>query len=79
MTPLGIQFPCCFKRGNFDSNLINIAKKLDKYYIPTIYTDSWADGTPEDYYTKEDAFEAIELSKSIIDEIEKKWISLKGE
>jgi HEPN domain-containing protein len=52
---------------------------LDKYYIPTIYTDSWADGTPEDYYTKEDAFEAIELSKSIIDEIEKKWISLKDE
>ena len=67
------------QKGNFDSNLINIAKKLDKYYIPTRYTDSWADGTPEDYYTKEDAFEAIELSKSIIDEIERKWISLKDE
>ena len=67
------------QKGQFSINFINIAKKLDKYYIPTRYTDSWADGTPEDYYTKEDALDAIEYSRSIIEEIERKWRSLKGE
>ncbi len=67
------------QKGDFDTAIINKAKKLDKYYIPTRYTDSWSDGTPEDYYTKEDAFDAIECSRSIITEIESKWRSLKSE
>ena len=67
------------QKGNFDTAIINKAKKLDKYYIPTRYTDSWSAGTPEDYYTKEDAFDAIECSRSIIMEIEGKWRSLKSE
>ena len=52
---------------------------MDKYYTPTRDTDSWSDRTPEDYYTKEDPFDAIECSRSIITEIESKWRSLKSE
>lgn len=67
------------QKGKFDFHLINTGKKLDKYYIPTRYTDSWSEGTPEDFYTIDDASEAVELSRTIIEEIERKWISLKDE
>jgi HEPN domain-containing protein len=30
------------------------AKTLDKYYIPTRYPNAWSEGAPEDYYTRED-------------------------
>ena len=29
---------------NFDRNLIDLAKKIDKYYIPTRNTDVWSEG-----------------------------------
>ncbi len=58
--------------------MINLAKKIDKYYIPTRYTDAWSEGIPEDYYTLEDANEAIDCSESIISEVENKWKSLKN-
>mgnify|MGYP000312404807 CR=1 FL=1 len=30
-------------------DLIQAAKTLDKYYVPTRYVNAWAEGTPEDY------------------------------
>ncbi len=67
------------KKADFNKKLINIAKTVDKYYIPTRYTDAWAEGSPEDYYTIDNANEAIECSESIIKEIEDRWKSLKKE
>ncbi len=66
-------------KADFNKKLINIAKTVDKYYIPTRYTDAWAEGSPEDYYTLDNANEAIECSESIIKEIEDRWKSLKKE
>ncbi|MGC8608999.1 MAG: HEPN domain-containing protein, partial [Thermoplasmata archaeon] len=66
------------KKCDFNDTVINLAKKIDKYYIPTRYTDAWSEGIPEDYYTLEDANEAIDCSESIISEVENKWKSLKN-
>ncbi len=65
------------KKANFDNSIVNMAKTVDKYYIPTRYSDAWSEGTPEDYYTVEDADEAIGFCKTIIEEIWKKWKLLK--
>jgi HEPN domain-containing protein len=61
----------------FSKEIVDLAKNIDKYYIPTRYTDAWSEGNPEDYYTLEDASEAIECTERIINEIEAKWKSLK--
>ncbi len=67
------------EKSNFDKKLINKAKTLDKYYIPTRYTDAWSEGIPEDYYTLEETEEALNYSEMIIEEVENKWKSLKKE
>jgi len=62
-----------------DESLISAASTLDKYYIPTRYVNAWSEGIPQEYYTKEEAERAIELSKLIINFVEEKWKSLKKE
>ena len=66
-------------RGGFSQELINLAKKVDKYYIPTRYTDAWSEGLPEDYYTIDEAEEAILSAEGVIREVEERWKSLKNE
>ncbi len=63
----------------FDQNLVNIAKLIDKYYIPTRYTDAWPEGVPEDYYTLDEANEAIANAETVMEGVEDKWKSLKRE
>jgi len=58
-------------------DVVQQAKTLDKYYVPTRYPNAWAEGAPPDYYTKEDASQAIEDAKSIIGWVEEAWRSLK--
>ena len=58
-------------------NLLQQAKTLDKYYVPTRYPNAWAEGSPSDYYTREDASQAIGYAKSIIGWVEEAWRSLK--
>ncbi len=67
------------KDVEFDENTINMAKIVDKYYIPTRYTDAWPEGIPSDYYTYNDAVVAINASENIINEVENKWKLLKEE
>lgn len=59
--------------------IVQAAKTLDKYYVPTRYPNAWAEGTPEDYYTKEDAEKAVKCVEAIIDWVEASWKLLKGE
>jgi len=46
--------------------IINSAKKLDKYYIPTRYPNGFDSGSPKDYFTEKEAIEAIENAEEII-------------
>ncbi|MEM2645841.1 MAG: HEPN domain-containing protein, partial [Desulfurococcaceae archaeon] len=40
---------------------------LDKHYIPSRYPDVYDEGTPSDYYTKEDAERCLSCMSKIID------------
>ena len=64
---------------NINEDLISAASMLDKYYIPTRYVSAWSEGIPQEYYTKEEAENAIRLASLIIDSIEEIWKSLKKE
>jgi len=65
--------------GVVEDEIIEAAKTLDKYYIPTRYPNAWVEGSPEDYYTKFDAELAIKSARKIIGWVEEKWESLKRE
>lgn len=47
-------------------NIIFLSKKLDKYYIPTRYPNGFEIGAPKDYFTEQEAKEAIENAEEII-------------
>ena len=46
--------------------LLNLAKTLDKYYVPTRYPNSFETGSPYEYFTREEAEKAILHSREII-------------
>lgn len=50
-----------------DSSLIDLAKGLDKHYIPTRYPNGFDRGAPVDCYTEKEAREAIASAEAIID------------
>jgi HEPN domain-containing protein len=47
--------------------LIMAAQRLDKHYIPTRYPNGFDMGAPQDYYTAEEARQAIEDAQRIYD------------
>jgi len=49
-----------------DARLIEKAKKLDKYYIPTRYPNAHPSGPAYKYYTREEAEEAIRICEEVI-------------
>jgi HEPN domain-containing protein len=57
--------------------ILEYAKTLDKYYVPTRYPNAWAEGMPYEYYTKLDATNAIKYSECIISWVEDVWRYLK--
>jgi len=46
--------------------IIEVAKYLDKLYIPTRYPNGFSEGYPGNYYTKNDAEKAIKNAREII-------------
>lgn len=48
------------------SALVERAKKLDGYYIPTRYPNGWVSGSPFEYYTKAQASEAVRLAARVL-------------
>jgi HEPN domain-containing protein len=48
-------------------SLIRSAMRLDKHYIPTRCPNGFDTGAPKEYYTNEDADQAIEDAKAIFD------------
>ncbi len=47
--------------------LVNYARILDKHYIPTRYPNGFASGAPTDFYTKEEAQNAIRNAEAILE------------
>ncbi len=43
-----------------------LAKLLDKYYIPTRYPNGFASGKPADYFTLDEAQEAVDAAGEIL-------------
>jgi len=62
---------------NIPRELMQLAKTLDKYYVPTRYPNAWAEGAPHEYFTEEDASNAISYAEKIISWVEETWRSLK--
>lgn len=52
------------------------AKTLDKYYVPTRYPNAWVEGAPHEYYTEQDAKDAIRKAKEIVEWVRDVWRSL---
>lgn len=50
-----------------DESLINYARVLDKFYIPTRYPNGFDYGAPTDYYTEEEANNAIIQAEAILE------------
>ncbi len=47
-------------------DVVNAARRLDAYYIPTRYPNGWAAGKPGDYYSREDAEAAIADAQGVV-------------
>ncbi len=48
-----------------DTGLVDEAKLLDRHYIPTRYANSHPQGAPMDYYTSQDALEALRIAERV--------------
>ena len=49
-----------------DDSLINAGKELDKHYIPPRYPNSYPQGAPYEYYTREETERAIAHTADIL-------------
>ena len=47
--------------------LVNYARVLDKFYIPTRYPNGFESGAPTDFYTADEAQSAILLAEAILE------------
>ena len=53
--------------GDLSSELVASAKVLDKHYIPSRYPNGFDSGIPADFYTEEEAKDAIGRAERILD------------
>ena len=52
-----------------DGNLKKIAQRLDQYYISTRYPDAFPSGAPFQFFTEEQAREALAFAEEFIDAV----------
>jgi len=52
--------------GDAPPEILNAARVLDRYYIPTRYPNGFAAGAPMDYYDQSTAEESVRLAESIL-------------
>ena len=48
------------------ANLVDVAKELDKHYIPTRYPNGFERGAPVDFYTRREAEQAIANAEALL-------------
>ena len=46
-----------------EDDVVQAAKTLDKYYVPTRYPNAWVEGVPDEYYTRRDAEDAVRFAR----------------
>ena len=46
--------------------LVDLARELDRFYMPTRYPNMHPSGSPYQYYTKSDAERAVEIAERIV-------------
>ncbi len=52
---------------NLPGELIEVVKKLDRYYIPTRYPNAWPALPPHRHYNRGDAEEALRVAVEIVE------------
>ncbi len=55
------------QRQTVATDLLDAARRLDKHYLPTRYPNSFPSGAPRDYYTAQEAQQAIVDAAAIYD------------
>ncbi len=55
------------KKVVVNDDLLNCARSLDKYYVPTRYPNGFESGSPYEYFTRRDAEDAIVCGRRIIE------------
>ncbi len=50
----------------FSVELVDCARRLDRFYIPTRYPNGFAQGAPQDYFTERDAQETVADAERIL-------------
>ena len=55
------------KKVEVNEELLNCARSLDRYYVPTRYPNGFESGSPYEYFTRRDAEDAIFCSRRIIE------------
>jgi len=55
------------KRVDIHEEILECARILDRYYIPTRYPNSFESGSPYEYFTRRDAEDAILCSRRILE------------
>jgi HEPN domain-containing protein len=55
------------KKVEVNEELLNCARSLDRYYVPTRYPNGFESGSPYEYFTRRDAEDAIVCSRRIIE------------
>jgi HEPN domain-containing protein len=53
--------------GDVSQDILNAARVLDRYYIPTRYPNGFPAGAPMDYYDQPTAEEAVRLAEAILE------------
>ena len=56
--------------------MLDAAKLLDKYYVPTRYPNAWSEGVPADY-TRAEAEQALTHARNLVKWVEAKWSLLR--
>lgn len=49
------------------AGLLDLARELDKHYVPARYPDSLPEGAPHDYYTRSEAARAVEQASAVLE------------
>lgn len=49
-----------------DGEILTAARRLDRFYVPARYPNGWEAGSPREYYTLEDADEAVGCAEQLI-------------
>jgi len=55
------------KADGVPQSILEAARVLDRYYIPTRYPSGFAAGAPMDYYDQSTAEEAVGLAESVLE------------